>query len=33
MLAPLTPDDLKDFIRQHGLNAEVLSLDAPTPTV
>lgn len=33
MPAPLTPDDLEDFIRQHGLNAEVLRLDAPTPTV
>jgi prolyl-tRNA editing enzyme YbaK/EbsC (Cys-tRNA(Pro) deacylase) len=29
----LSPVDLKAFMRQHGLQGEILSLDVPTPTV
>ena len=29
----LTPDDLEDYLRTHGIAGEVLRLDVPTPTV
>lgn len=33
MTNPLTPDDLEAYLTEHGIEAEVIQLDAPTPTV
>ncbi len=33
MPAALTPDDLEAYLQAHGIDAEVVRLDVPTPTV
>jgi prolyl-tRNA editing enzyme YbaK/EbsC (Cys-tRNA(Pro) deacylase) len=33
MDTPFTPDDLEGYLIEHGIEAEVIRLEAPTPTV